>query len=33
MKSWTHVGRLGLRSFTETEGHLWIQQDVEKRYK
>jgi len=32
MKSWTtHVGRVGLRSFRDTDGHLWIEQNPQKR--
>jgi hypothetical protein len=34
MKSWTeHLGHSGLRSFTDKDGHLWLEQNAEKRSK
>jgi hypothetical protein len=34
MKSWTeHLGYSGLRSFTDQQGHLWLEQNGEKRSK
>jgi hypothetical protein len=34
MKSWTdHLGHSGLRSFTDQDGHLWLEQNAEKRSK
>jgi hypothetical protein len=34
MKTWTeHLGRSRLRSFTDGEGHLWLEQNAEKRSK
>ena len=34
MKSWTeHLRHSGLRSFTDKDGHLWLEQNAEKRSK
>ena len=34
MKSWTdHLGHSGLRSFTDKDGRLWLEQNAEKRSK
>lgn len=34
MKTWTaHLGHSRLRSFTDKEGHLWLEQNAEKRSK
>ena len=34
MKSWTeHLGHSGLRSFTDQDGHFWLEQNAEKRSK
>jgi hypothetical protein len=34
MKSWTeHLGHSRLRSFTDKDGHLWLEQNAEKRSK
>jgi hypothetical protein len=34
MKTWTeHLGYSRLRSFTDAEGHLWLEQNAEKRSK
>jgi hypothetical protein len=34
MKSWTeHLGHSGLRSFTDKDGHFWLEQNAEKRSK
>ena len=34
MKSWTeYLGHSGLRTFTDKDGHLWLEQNAEKRSK
>lgn len=34
MKTWTeHLGQLRLRSFTDDEGHLWLEQNPSKQSK
>jgi hypothetical protein len=34
MKSWTeHLGHSGLRSFTDKDGHLWLEQNAGKKSK
>jgi hypothetical protein len=34
MKSWTeHLGHSRLRSFTDKNGHFWLEQNAEKRSK
>jgi hypothetical protein len=34
MKSWTeHLGHSGLRSFTDKDGRLWLEQNAAKRSK
>ena len=34
MKTWTeHLGRSGLRSFTDSEGHFWLEQNSAKASK
>lgn len=34
MKTWTeHLGRSGLRSFTDEEGHFWLEQNAAKSSK
>jgi hypothetical protein len=34
MTTWTdHLGRSGLRSFTDEEGHFWLEQNLAKKSK